>query len=338
MRIKKPQNHKDMKLLKKLYAIHSKSGREKNMKRFIDMYVKQNLPSCSIREDEKGNIYITKGLSENYPCIVAHLDQVQETHSKDFRAVETDGIIFGFSQLNRRQEGLGADDKNGIWIALRCLRRYDTLKVAFFVEEEVGCLGSSNADMDFFQDTRFVIEPDRRGRGDLITSIGGMELCSTEFLQATHYEQFGYKEADGLMTDIDALKDNGLSVSCINLSCGYYCPHTSTEFTVVHDLLNCKALVEHIIENCTDVYTHTSPFYGRNCSYADCVEDYYSDIYDLLANNPTMNFEEFYWGYGYYFSDMTKQEMKDFFDEVRDDIKEIDEEERKSDNKRTKAF
>ena len=105
---------------------------------------------------------------------------------------------------------------------------------------------------------------------------------------------------------------------------------------MVHDLLNCKALVEHIIENCTDAYTHTSPFYGRNCSYADCVEDYYSDIYDLLANNPTMNFEEFYWGY--YFSDMTKQEMKDFFDEVRNDIKEIDEEERESDNKRTKAF
>jgi hypothetical protein len=36
-------------------------------------------------------------------------------------------------------EGLGADDKNGIWIALQCLKKYDTVKVAFFVSEEVGC-------------------------------------------------------------------------------------------------------------------------------------------------------------------------------------------------------
>ena len=55
-----------------------------------------------------------------------------------------------------------------------------------------------------------------------------------------------------MMTDIDALKDNGLSVSCINLSCGYYNPHTSNEFTVIQDLQNCRRFIERIIENCND--------------------------------------------------------------------------------------
>ena len=42
------------------------------------------------------------------------------------------------------------------------------MKVAFFVSEEIGCVGSRNADMGFFEDARFVIEPDRRGYEDLI--------------------------------------------------------------------------------------------------------------------------------------------------------------------------
>lgn len=45
------------------------------------------------------------------------------------------------------------------------------MKVAFFVSEEIGCVGSRNADMGFFEDARFVIEPDRRGYEDLITNI-----------------------------------------------------------------------------------------------------------------------------------------------------------------------
>lgn len=40
---------------------------------------------------------------------------------------------------------------------------------------------------------------------------------------------------------------NGLEVSCINLSCGYYEPHTDNEYTVVADLCKCYRFVRHII-------------------------------------------------------------------------------------------
>ena len=146
-----------MELLKQLYEIHSPSGNEKKMRKFLKDWVKNNVPTASFTVDAMGNLYVCKGKSETYPCIVSHIDQVQKTHSKDFQAVETKDIIFGFSIGNIRMEGLGADDKNGIWIALKCLQKYPAIKCAFFVQEEVGCRGSNKADMTFFSDARFVL-------------------------------------------------------------------------------------------------------------------------------------------------------------------------------------
>lgn len=284
----------DFSLLKKLFCIHSKSGREGKIRKFIWNWIKQNVPGAKIVCDKPGNLYVTKGKSETYPCIVAHMDQVQERHSKDFIAYEAEGIIIGFSPKRKEQQGLGADDKVGLWIGLMCLQKFDCLKLAFFVEEEVGCRGSDKADMDFFNDCRFVIEPDRREHEDLITQIGWTSLCSDDFLKDIGYKKFGYKETDGMMTDIETLKDNGLAVSCINLSCGYYKPHTEQEFVYKPAVSNCLAFVEHIIETCTKVYPHVDDTaYLERHNYYDIVyDDLYSEIYDLLTNNPSMSFGE----------------------------------------------
>ena len=102
--------------------------------------------------------------------------------------------------------------------------KYENIKVAFFVGEEVGCIGSSKANMDFFKDVRFVIQCDRRGSNDLIASICSTEIASKEFIEATGYEAFGYHLEEGMMTDVLTLKENGLQVSAVNMSCGYYDP------------------------------------------------------------------------------------------------------------------
>lgn len=297
-----------MELLRQLYKVHSLSGNEKAMKKFVRKYIRRHIPDVKIRTDRKGNLYIIKGVAETYPCIAAHLDQVQREHSKDFTLIETKGLIFGYSPRSRRQEGLGADDKNGIWIALKCLEKYDTLKVVFFVEEETGCQGSNQADMDFFMDCRFVIQPDRRGYKDLITSIGWMELCSDEFLKASGYESFGYKTTEGLMTDILALKERGLEISCINLSCGYYEPHTDNEFTVKKDLLNCLKLVEHIIENCTDIYLHSC--LDMKCLMeADEYETARDEVFEILGGDDTLGFEDIYQFLKPYFPNLTRNDF-----------------------------
>ena len=70
-----------MKLLKKLYSIHSKSGKEQKMIKFLLWWIRNNVPEARIDIDrEIGNIYVTKGVSDCYPCIVSHIDQVQTIH------------------------------------------------------------------------------------------------------------------------------------------------------------------------------------------------------------------------------------------------------------------
>jgi len=152
--------------------------------------------------------------------------------------------------------GIGADDKNGIWICLKCLEEFDTMKCVFFIGEEIGCQGSSRANMKFFDDCRYVIQCDRKGNSDMVTNCSGIALCSDEFLHDANPEKFRYRQSDGLITDVITLKRRGLQISCANLSCGYYLPHTPQEFTCVEDLIKCYRFVQHIIRNCTKTYHH----------------------------------------------------------------------------------
>ena len=122
-----------MDLLKQLYQIHSLSGFEKRMGKFNKRWIRKNIPDAFCQTDKLGNIYVTRGKAEDYPCLASHIDQVQKIHSEDFVCIESKDIILGYSPRNRRQEGLGADDKNGIWIALKCLKEYECLKAVFFV-------------------------------------------------------------------------------------------------------------------------------------------------------------------------------------------------------------
>lgn len=281
----------DWRLLKKLYAVHSPSGREDKMITFLISYL-QSLPGVKLGKDLYGNLYAIKGKAETYPCIVSHLDQVQRLHPRDFRAIETRDIIFGFSAKEHSFCGLGADDKNGIIICLQAIKKYDCMKVVFFKEEETGCRGSSRAEMKFFEDCRFVVQCDRRGNSDLITNIGCSDLCSEKFIQDVDPEKWGYKEESGLMTDVEPLKENGLAVSAVNMSCGYYNPHTDEEITVKRDLEKCWKFVQHIIEDAIEVYPHET---GENYKYGFYedweVED---EIYSILQQDPTITADDLY--------------------------------------------
>lgn len=254
------------KLLKKLYSINSPSGKETDMENFVIEYVSR-ISGVNFWSDQKGNIYAEKRGSEigsEFPCIVAHLDEV---HTRDFgchySTQRVGGILFGFDLSTDSFVGCGADDKNGIFIALSCLEKYDHIKVAFFVEEEIGCRGSSAADMSFFKDCRFVLQADRRNGSDFISRASFVDLCSAEFIADVNMEKFGYKEATGSMTDVMTLKENGLEVSCCNLSCGYYNPHTENEYTKIYELNNCLDFVQSIIEGCTKVYKHNYDGLGK---------------------------------------------------------------------------
>ncbi len=247
-----------MKLLQELYNISSPSRKEGKMIQFICNYL-DNM-QVSYCKDKLGNIYVTKGTSKSYPCVVCHTDEVHQNHTTNYEVVNLRGeIIFGYDSCRREHAGIGADDKNGIWICLQTLRKFKNIKCVFFVAEEIGCVGSSNADMEFFNDCRFVLQCDRKGNSDLITKANGLPLCSDAFVKAVNPKSYGYKPANGMMTDVFTLKEKGLGVSCVNISCGYYYPHSEHEFTNIQDLKKCLEFVTDIIRKCRSVYPHSKP-------------------------------------------------------------------------------
>lgn len=266
-----------MELLKQLYMVSSPSRDEKDMFTFIEDWMIEHGIDCQVHD---WGITATKGVSETYPCVVAHMDEVHDRHIGK-RIFETEnGILFGYDILKGQQCGIGADDKNGIWVALKMLERMDAIKVAFFIGEEIGCVGSRECDLKFFDDCRFVIQCDRRNGGDFITDAG-VELCSNEFIRDCNIEKFGYHEEHGLMTDVLELKERGLKVSAVNMSCGYHHPHTAEELTVFSQLENCLAFVEWICMNLTEVYPHECKYtrYG----FRDW-DDWGTSIYDTTDN------------------------------------------------------
>ncbi len=236
-----------MELLKQLYTIHSLFYKEWPMICFIREYIHQHVLEAEVQMDSWGNLYIQKGEGAGYPTLVCHLDQIQELHSEDFEVLQDGDRLYGWSKQNQRQEGLGADDKNGIWICLRCLEECPNLKVFMAVGEEKGCIGSNHADMSFFADSLYVLEPDCKGGEEIHTNLKGIPCASNNFVEALQIEVNGYTITDGKGSDIFALTLNDIGVSCANIPVGYHNPHKEDEYTIISELEHTHSFIRNFV-------------------------------------------------------------------------------------------
>lgn len=238
-----------MELLSRLYKIISKSGMEDRMKSFVLDCLSD--VTLTVETDGIGNLFITKGVAEVYPCVAAHLDEI---HSPCEREVVIEGDrIFTVDRLWNRV-GCGADDKNGIWVILNLLHSEPVLKVAMFVQEErawgiAGCQGAHACNMKWFDNVKYILECDRKGCSDVV-SIGKMDtvLCEPEFIPEDLLQKYGYEMVRGGKTDVVELKMRGLGIPVCNLSCGYYGAHTNSEYTNFSELRKCLDFVKDILQ------------------------------------------------------------------------------------------
>lgn len=253
--------------LKEVLKIQAVSGNQ--WRTFAYCVRKAKALGATVEKDLFGNLYITKGEADVYPCVVAHMDTVHDIVD-DLQMLDCGHKITGFNSITMTQTGIGGDDKVGIFIALECLALFDNIKVAFFVDEEIGCEGSYEADIKWFKDCSFVLQCDRRGNDDFVTNAGGIPLSSKAFHNdiAEILFQFGYKHANGMMTDVMALKEMGIECCVANMSCGYYNPHCKNEYVDVRDVENCLDMVKQIIVTCGGImylhkYEKPVPQYSR---------------------------------------------------------------------------
>lgn len=246
-----------LQLLRQLYTIHAPTYHEWPMIAFVRDYVASHTPKAKVQMDKWGNLYITKGEANvGYPTLACHLDQVQTLHSEDFEVKQEGDMFYGWSEQNQRREGLGADDKNGIFICLRCLEECPQLKVFMAVGEEKGCIGSNHADMRFFADSLFVLEPDCKGGEEIHVNLRGIPCASSDFVDALQAEENGYTFTDGKSSDIFVLTLNNIGVSCANIPCGYHNPHKDDEYTLISELAHTLDYIKACIARLSHRFPH----------------------------------------------------------------------------------
>ena len=244
-------------LLKLLYAIHAPTYHEWRMIAFVREYVTTHIPDAKVQMDSWGNLYMVKGdAGVGYPTLVCHLDQVQTIHSEDFEVRQDGDMLYGWSEKNQQREGLGADDKNGIYICLRCLEECPCLKVFMAVGEEKGCIGSNHADMSFFADSLYVLEPDCKGGKEIHVNLRGIPCASDDFIAALEAEANDYTITDGKTSDIFVLTINHVGVSCANIPAGYHNPHKDDEYTTLSELDHTLSYIRHLIITLNRRYPH----------------------------------------------------------------------------------
>lgn len=253
----------------------SETYNTKSMRKLIKRYAKNF--GCDVLND-KGNVYCVKGDANLYPCIIAHTDTVHKViKQENFKVMQCDEMIFGFDKEKKDFSGIGGDDKVGIYIALCCLRDFPSCKAAFFRDEEIGCDGSDEALMTFFDDCSFVLMCDRKGNKDFVNSICMEKLTSIDFDNAMLpiLKKYGYSFTEGMLTDVYQLRYNGLGISSVNMSCGYYNPHCKDEYINLADMNNCKDMVYQIIRELSYKkwdHEYTDKYFGYGDFYDDCFD------------------------------------------------------------------
>ena len=214
--------------------------------KYLDMYQNGNY---TLAEDTTGNIYVTPKSSLNSNIVLsAHMDMVHTNgHPKQLYYDEKTGILSAVNKEDK-QTSLGADDKNGIFVILDVYRKVKASElpsVVFTVDEECGCLGSSAIDKTFFDDKDHCIVIDRRNQYDLIYKGGSTVYgITTAPLFKTLNPQFQY--TTGSISDANQFSSY---VDCINVSCGYYKPHSSAEYTQLDELLETSDAVTTFVLN-----------------------------------------------------------------------------------------
>jgi len=228
-------------------AVQTASHNEDNMRRYI-IGVASSIAGTKLSY-HGGNIYVTKGSAGTFPCVVAHMDTVHDLYD-DFKIYEANGNLFAFDAKVMHQVGIGGDDKVGVFIALEMLRLFENIKLVFFTQEEIGCVGSGRAKLSFFGDCAFVLQCDRKGNNNFIRNNGFIELFGQDFENkvAPLLGKYGYSFAEGYITDVVRLKELGLPLAVANIACGYYQPHSDREYVNINDVEQCLNLVYDIID------------------------------------------------------------------------------------------
>lgn len=119
-------------------------------------------------------------------------------------------------------QGIGGDDRCGVWMILQILRTANC-HVLFCEDEEVGCVGAKKFTRGPLRpQVNYIVELDRWGSNDAV-----FYRCDNPEFE-DFVTSFGFETAGGSCSDISYIAPY-LETAAVNISCGYYCEHQRHE-------------------------------------------------------------------------------------------------------------
>ena len=200
-------------------------------KELVSNYGERNVSSKDGYLMARGEIPVT---------LVAHLDTVHE------RLPSIDEILIEGNCISS-PNGIGGDDRCGVWIIISLIRQGMKPTVIFTEDEEIHCIGArkfitNRFALDLVKRTNFIVELDRRGNNDAV-----FYNCENKDFQEFIISN-GWELAYGSCSDISYIAPAS-NRAAVNLSVAYYNPHTLSEYINLKELENIKVRVQRLIRS-----------------------------------------------------------------------------------------
>lgn len=201
--------------------------------------------------------------------LTAHMDTVHTKKVKDF-------YEYYDKKENRHiissPQGIGGDDRCGIYMILEIIKTHKC-SVLFCEDEEIGGVGSNKfCKTEYLKDLsglKYLIELDRANKNDAV-----FYDCENDDFTKFITENTGYEEEWGSFSDISNLSP-ACGVASVNLSCGYYNAHTTSEYVVVEEMKRTIETVKSLLEVECEPFEYIESLYSCNWNYR-CYNGYTS--------------------------------------------------------------
>ncbi len=210
---------------------------------FMKAHISAQIPKgYKIREVEDNLLVEPIDYQGKLPLIISHMDTVHEipegkSQIRLCRFTDTDEYT--------SEDGVGGDDKCGIFIALELMRLGVKAKFLFTHSEEIGGIGihdfcHSPLSDEWLADVQYAIECDRKGNTDwVVEQSRGQTICTEAIKHYTEYmKEQGFKvDRTGSYTDCFTLSEEK-QIQSFNISSGYHNAHTKKETVSTPEVLH----------------------------------------------------------------------------------------------------
>ena len=172
-------------------------------------------------------------------CLIAHTDTVFSRPPSAFFFDKEKTTLWS-------PQGLGSDDRAGVYAILRLLDRGYKPSILFTDLEEQGCIGAGSVVNYFakcpFEDCKALIQLDRRGSRDSVY----YDCSNDEFEDKIN--SYGFITNWGTFTDISVIAP-AWGIAAVNLSVGYQNEHSIAEYVNMRQLENTIEKVSKMLDD-----------------------------------------------------------------------------------------